>query len=159
MEVAMLRNMMWALAAFTALSFTVPPPDCIAQAPWTLITQDEIARDRTAPHVPAVPDRPPPPTIDLLRPDLTTPLRNPVTIEVRFGAGPGRAIDMQTFRATYGWLGINITNRLLEHAVAGPNSLLAENVDLPLGTHRITLSIADTAGKTASRTFRFSVTQ
>jgi hypothetical protein len=66
---------------------------------------------------------------------------------------------MGSFRATYGWLGINITRRLLEHAVTTPNSLSAENVNLPRGNHRVTLSIADTSGKTASQTFRFSVAQ
>ena len=80
-------------------------------------------------------------------------------MEVQFSAGPGGAIDMRTFNATYGWLGINITSRLLEHAVTTPNSLSAENVELPLGDHRVTLSIADTSGKTASRTFRFSVSR
>ena len=33
----------------------------------------------------------------------------------------------------------------------------AHDVDLPLGNHRITLSIADTAGGSASRTFSLSV--
>jgi hypothetical protein len=116
-------------------------------------------RDSAAPHIPGPPDLPPPPAIDLLRPDLAKPIRNPVTIEVRFSVGLGRAIDMQTFRATYGWLGINITGRLLEHAMMTPNGLAAENVDLPPGDHKVTLSIADTFGKIASRTFRFSVAQ
>ena len=40
-----------------------------------------------------------------------------------------------------------------------PDGLSAENVELPTGSHRVTLSIADTSGKTASRTFRFSVVQ
>jgi hypothetical protein len=84
-------------------------------------------------------------------------ISNPTTIEVRFGAGSGAAIDMRSFRATYGWLGINITNRLLEHATKTSDTLLAENVDLPAGSHRVTLSIANMLGKRASRTFRFSV--
>jgi hypothetical protein len=140
--------------AIAALGFALP---CIAQTPWTLITPDEDARDRAAPRVPAPPDIPSPPRIDLLRPDISRPLQNPVTIEVRFTAGPGREIVMQSFRAIYGWLGLNITNRLRQHAVKGPNSLSAANVNLPIGDHRITLSIADNAGKTASQTFRFSV--
>jgi hypothetical protein len=64
---------------------------------------------------------------------------------------------MRTFNATYGLLGINITRRLLDHAVTTPNGLAAENIELPTGRHRVTLSIADTSGKTASRTFNFSV--
>jgi archaellum component FlaD/FlaE len=78
-------------------------------------------------------------------------------MEVRFSAGSGTAVDMQTFRATYGWLGINITRRLLEHAKKTTDTLLAEDVDLPFGDHKVTLSIANISGKTASRTFRFSV--
>jgi hypothetical protein len=52
---------------------------------------------------------------------------------------------------------IDITRRLLEHATAIPNGLLAKNVDLPVGNHWITLSIADTTGKRAPRTLRFPV--
>jgi hypothetical protein len=48
---------------------------------------------------------------------------------------------------------------MLEHAMTTPNGLSAENVDLPPGDHKVTLSIADTSGKIASRTFRFSVAQ
>ena len=67
------------------------------------------------------------------------------------GAGR-RAIDIQSFRATYGWLGIDITGRLLEHATKLPDSLVAENVDLPVG------DLGDScdrqhAGKAASKHF------
>ena len=54
-------------------------------------------------------------------------------------------------------LGINIPQRLLDRAVVKPNGLAADNVDLPVGSHRVTMSIADTSGKTASRTFHFTV--
>lgn len=140
-----------------ALGLVQPTLRSRAQAPWPLVPPDVDARDRAAPHVPGAPNLPAPPTINLLRPDISAPIRNPVSIELRFDPGPGRAIDMGSFRATYGWLSIDITRRLLRHATAIPNGLLAENVDLPVGNHRIVLSIADTAGKRASRTFQFSV--
>ena len=127
-----------------------------AQA-WRLITPDEEARDNAASEGLPPADLPPPPAIDLVRPDISGPVQNPVTIEVRFRAGANHAIDMRTFNATYGRLGINITSRLLEHAATTPDGLSAANVELPTGSHRVTLSIADTSGKTASRTFRFSV--
>jgi hypothetical protein len=128
-----------------------------AQAPWALVSPEQDARDRAAPHTAAPIDLPAPPVIELLRPDISNPIRNPVTNETRFSAGPGATINMSSFGATYGWLGINITNRLLEHATKTPNGLLAKNVDIPPGNHRVTISIADTTGKTASRTFRFSI--
>ena len=143
----------------TALSFTLLTLPTVAQTTWDLLTPEEEARDNAAPHLPGPADLPGPPQIQLLRPDIAKPINNPTTIEVRFSAGPGAAINMQTFKATYGWLGINITNRLLAHAKKTPNTLLANNVDLPPGDHKVTLSIANTSGKTASRTFRLSVAQ
>src|SRR5215475_7759027 len=131
-------------------------PDARAM-PWRLLTREEEQRDNAAPDVPPPPDRPPPPTITLVRPDVSRPVRNPVTIEVQFTPGPGSSIDMNSFNATYGRLGINITRRLLDHAVATPDGLTAYNVELPAGSHRVTMSIADTSGRMASRTFRFSV--
>jgi hypothetical protein len=128
-----------------------------AQSVWHLITPQEEGRDDVAPHVLALPDRSGPPTIDLLRPDLSRPIHNPTTIEVQFSPGPGGAIDMASFSATYGWLGIDVTRRLLQHAVTTGNGFVARDVDLPLGNHRITLSIADTAGRASSRTFALSV--
>lgn len=138
-------------------AFVFGPRPAVADEPWRLITPDEEARDGAAPQVPAPPDLPPPPTIDLVRPDISRPISNPATIEVRFGPGPGQSIDMRTFNATYGLLGINITQRLLDHAAATPDGLTAENVELPRGRHRVTMSIADTSGKRASRTFNLTV--
>ena len=137
--------------------FVLAPFSASAQQPWKLITPDEEARDNVAPQAPPPPDLPPPPSIDLVRPDISRPIRNPATIEVRFSPGPGQSIDMATFNATYGLLGINITRRLLDRAVVTANGLAAENVELPAGSHRVTMSIADTSGKRASRTFSFSV--
>jgi hypothetical protein len=124
---------------------------------WHLITPEEEARDDVAPHAAARPDRSGPPTIYLLRPDISRPIRNPTTIELRFSPGPGGAIDMASFSATYGWLGIDVTRRLLQHAVTTGNGFVARDVDLPLGNHRITLSIADMTGRATSRTFDLSV--
>jgi hypothetical protein len=96
--------------------------------------------------------------IELVRPaDISKPVQNPIAIELRFASGSGPAIDMQSFRAAYGWLGFDITSRLLEHATKLPDSLVAESVDLPVGDHRVTVSIANTAGEMASKTFRFTI--
>ena len=82
----------------------------VARTRWDLVTPDEEASDRAAPRVPGPIDLPAPPEIELLRPDISTPIKNPVTIEAQFRAGPGASIDMGSFKAVYGWLGINITN-------------------------------------------------
>jgi|HubBroStandDraft_6_1064221.scaffolds.fasta_scaffold230788_3 hypothetical protein len=145
-----------AVALTIAAGIGVVTLPAAAQSTWHLITPQEETRDDVAPHIPAPPDRSGPLTIDLLRPDLSRPIRNSKTIELRFSPGPGGTINTGSFNATYGWLGIDVTRRLLEHAVI-TNGLVAHDVDLPLGNHRITLSIADTAGGSASRTFGLSV--
>lgn len=123
------------------------------------MTAQQSARDRAAQHRPESPDLPAPPVIQLLRPDISKPIKSPTTIEVRLSAGSGTPVDMRTFEATYGWLRIDITDRLLARAKKTPDSLLAENVNLPLGEHSVTLSVANISGKPASRTFNFSVVQ
>ena len=139
-----------------ALTLAVSASPSVAWS-YELITPEEDARDRAAPQTPAPSDLPAPPVIELVRPNIAQPVQNPVTIELRFATGSGPDTNMQSFRATYGWLGINITSRILEHAIKTPDSLVAEDVDLPLGDHRVTVSIANTAGKTASKTFRFTI--
>ena len=134
-------------------------PPAAAQSVWHLITPQEEASDDVAPHTPAPPDRGGPPTIYLVQPDISQPIRNPTTIEIRFSPGPGGTIDIGSFTATYGWLGIDVTRRLLAHAVTTAYGLVAHDVDLPLGNHRVTLSIADTTGRSASRTFNLTVTR
>jgi hypothetical protein len=129
----------------------------ISASAWPLVTPQEDRRDDAAPHTPGPPDVPGPPTIKVVRPDLSGPIRNPATIDIQFAAGPGRTINMQSFKATYGWLGIDITRRLLQHATKTLNGLTAADVDLPSGNHKVTLSIADTLGKKASRTFQLNV--
>jgi hypothetical protein len=142
-----------------ALSVALPTLPTGAQTAWDLLTPMEEARDNAAPHRSGPADLPGPPLIQLLRPNISQPISNPTTIEVRFSAGPNAAINMRTFKATYGWLGINITGRLLAHAKQTRNTLVANNVDLSRGDHRVTLSIADTSGKRSARTFRFTVAQ
>jgi hypothetical protein len=87
------------------------------------------------------------------RSDICRQIRNPATIEIRFTPSPGGAFDMRTFNATYGWLGINITRHLLDHAVTTANGLSALNVDLSAGDHRVTLSITDTTERSNRKPF------
>src|SRR5262247_1366273 len=82
----------------------LPLTSGVQARPWRLITREEEQRDNAAPDVPAPPDRPPPPTITLVQPDISRPIRNPVTIEVQFTPGPGSSIDINSFNATYGRL-------------------------------------------------------
>lgn len=97
------------------------------------------------------------PVITVRRPDVSRPLRNPMTFDVQFTATPGATIDRSTFQARYGRLGINITRRLLAHATWTPGGLFAGNVNVPTGNHRISVSIADNLGRVGTRVVNLQV--
>jgi hypothetical protein len=48
--------------------------------------------------------------------DFSRALSNPTTFDIQSRAAPGSTINPSTFQAKYGWLGINVTSRLLDHA-------------------------------------------
>jgi hypothetical protein len=97
------------------------------------------------------------PVITMKRPDISRALRNPMTFDIQFRAAPGATINLSTFQARYGWLGINITSRLLEHATQTRNGLFAADVNVPTGNHRITVSIADNLGRVGTRVVNLHV--
>ena len=94
-------------------------------AGWPHVTPGEEARDNAAPHVrqSATPAAQGAPVITVRQPNVSHALRNPMTFDIQFRAAPGATINLSTFQAKYGWLGINITSRLLEHATRTPSGL------------------------------------
>ena len=132
-------------------------------AAWDLFTQEEISRESAAPHNKVIPFAAAPggaPIIKVEEPDATKPIKPPVTIRITFQPqGTGTTIDPISFRATYGWLGIDITKRLLEHAKLSASGLVATNADIPPGSYRVTLQIADNRSppRVGVSTFEFTV--
>jgi hypothetical protein len=130
-------------------------------AGWTLITEEEFKRDGAAPRfrggviVPTEPSGAP--IIEVDQPDQTNAIRVPVNIRIRFRPQGGAVIDLATFRATYGWLGIDITSRIIEHAQINASGLFANNAEMPAGHHKVTLQIADNVRRVGSRVFEFTV--
>ena len=129
------------------------PFTSLAATPWLLVTPEEDARAR-ATNTRQVAGAP---VIELLAPDLSRPVHNPVTIDVRINTQPGTSANMRTLRIRYGRLRIDITNRVLRHATVKPNRVTATDVEIPRGRHRLIVSVADTAGRTGSRTFMVSI--
>jgi hypothetical protein len=83
------------------------------------------------------------------------PIRPPVTIRISFLPKAGATIETASFHATYGWF--DITKRILEHAHISRSGLLANNVNIPAGHHKVTLQIADNMQRVGVRTFEFTV--
>jgi len=129
-------------------------------AGWALITKEEFERDSEAPRFRGgvfAPVEAGAPIIEIEQPNENRPITAPVTIRLRFRAQGGASIDVTSFHATYGWLAIDITRRIIEHAQVNASGLVAANAEIPAGHHKVTLQIADNMRRVASRTFEFTV--
>jgi hypothetical protein len=90
-----------------------------------------LARDLAAPHLEksnAAIQRGAP-IIEVEQPDETKPIKPPVTIRLRFLPQGNSKIELTSFRATYGWLALDITERILEHAELKESGLLANGAN------------------------------
>jgi hypothetical protein len=129
-------------------------------AGWTLISKEEFEQDSGAPHFRGVfglATQPGAPVIEVAQPDEAKPIKVPVTIRLLFRPQAGAVIDLTSFRATYGWLGIDITQRIIEHAQVNASGLIANGADIPPGHHKVTLQVADNMRRVGMRTFEFTV--
>jgi hypothetical protein len=144
------------ICGLLAIAYVNP---CHAAA-WTLISKEEFERDSAAPHFRGesfATTQPGAPIIEVEQPDETKPLKPPVTIRLRFHPQAGAVIDLTSFRATYGWLAIDITNRIIEHAQVNASGVFANDADIPAGHHKVTLQVADNMHRVGNRTFEFTV--
>lgn len=137
---------------------------CAAQASaFDLISKDEWQREsaeQAKPHpktrsVEAA-DPNAYPKILITQPAKVDDVAMPVTIEVKFDGGPV-AIDPDSFKVFYGWMSLDITDRLRKVAKITPAGILASGAELPAGSHSLKLQVADVQGHTASTVVKFKV--
>ena len=126
---------------------------------WSLVTGQQLQRENAAPHEQAASARARSgaPTIRIEEPDTTKPIKSPVKIHLRFHAAANARIEVNTFRVRYGFLGIDITSRILAHARPTRSGVFVENAELPRGQHRVTVQIADDMGRVGVQSFDFRV--
>ena len=110
-------------------------------AAWELVTRGEFKRESTAPHNKAAPAaaQSGAPIITLEEPNLRQRITPPVTLRITFRPQDGATIDPRTFRATYGWLGIDITHHIVANAKVSASGLVANNASVLAGSYRVTL--------------------
>jgi hypothetical protein len=132
---------------------------------WDFITNEELEREKSASAAQskeapasAAPPQLGAPTIDVEQPDATKPITSPVTIRIRFKPQSGATIDPSSFRAKYGWLGIDITSRIIANAKVDASGVVAENANIPAGQYQVTLQIADNLHRVGTRVLSFAVT-
>jgi hypothetical protein len=98
------------------------------------------------------------PAIEIVSPDnLSIPIKNPFLMEITFIPKTGNSVDLNTFRAFYGALKIDITERLMKQAIRTATGLKLHNVNVPSGTHNITLTVKDKNMHTVEKQIKFRV--
>jgi len=98
------------------------------------------------------------PAIQVVDPQsLDLPLKNPFKMEVLFKPQQGATLDFASFKALYGVLKLDITDRLLKEATKTPTGIKLANVDVPSGRHKLLLSIKDSQGRFSAKEIIFKV--
>jgi len=98
------------------------------------------------------------PAIQVIDPQsLDIPLKNPFKMEVLFKPQQGTTLDFTSFKALYGALKLDITDRLLKEATKTPTGIRLANVDVPSGRHKLLLSIKDSQGHVSAKEIIFKV--
>lgn len=128
---------------------------------FQLVTEEEARRSREAPPMLEA---------DLQRPDPLAPqilvvdpknvdqvLRNPFRMELIFQPQPGAKLDFSSFRAFYGALKLDITDRILREATRTGNGLRVVDVRVPSGSHKIILRIRDDQNRVAEKELQIRV--
>jgi hypothetical protein len=128
---------------------------------FTLVTPDEAARERARGDAPRVRGYAKGdiggPAIVLVQPDKLKNLLSPMDIVLRFLPKAPSKIVRESFRARYGFFGIDVTDRLTQNAEVTPSGIRANDAELPAGSHSITIEISDDRARVGRRTFEFEV--
>jgi hypothetical protein len=97
------------------------------------------------------------PIIDIVSPKLGGPITSPTASELLFQPSTNSAVRPETFKALYGRLRIDITQRLLNTTKVTAQGITVKEASLPKGSHRLLLSIEDSEGRQGQKTIEFEV--
>ncbi|MBV8497581.1 MAG: hypothetical protein JO361_12440 [Gammaproteobacteria bacterium] len=99
------------------------------------------------------------PTISVMKPDAGGPIAAPVDIDMRFQPAQGATVNIGTLKILYGFLGLDITQRILSApgVQVSASGLKASGARLPSGSHKLTVQVADNLGRTGRQPFEFTV--
>jgi hypothetical protein len=99
------------------------------------------------------------PTITVVKPDHSAPIQPPVDIDVEFKPTEGSTIDVGSLKVLYGFLKLDITQRILKApgVQVSADGLKANGAQLPAGSHKLLIEIADNLGRVGRQTLEFTV--
>ncbi|MBL8483037.1 MAG: hypothetical protein JNJ60_12635 [Rhodocyclaceae bacterium] len=136
----------------------------LAEPGLSLVGAEEVAREqaflRDAPASQvlsksmAVPGAP---GIEIDAPKLGAVLAAPFPIRVVFKPAEDAQILPDSFRVLYGFLGLDITQRVLKHVRPTPGGFSIERAEIPEGAHRLKMSVRDDRGRLGETEVNFTV--
>jgi hypothetical protein len=97
------------------------------------------------------------PRIEIVYPDVRTPVVSPTRVQLMFRTVTPANIQPATCRALYGTWRVDITKRLLQYAKVTSDGINVDEAALPPGSHRIFLEVQDSDGRIGSQVLSFTV--
>lgn len=134
----------------------------VAAQTFDLVSQSEYmeseAHERQLPRFTArsIPG-PSDPMIDIRSPSLKEPVKAPVSIDLRFLASGSAKINLESLKILYGTFKLDITDRVRKEAKILSDGIQIASANLPSGSHKLLIQVANTEGKQAEREVRFTV--
>jgi len=101
------------------------------------------------------------PTITVVKPDHSAPIKPPVDIDVEFKPSQGSTVNVSSLKILYGFLKLDITDRILKApgVQVSAAGLQANGAKLPSGSHKLLIEIADNLGRVGRQPVEFTVQQ
>lgn len=128
--------------------------DLITQAEYLQsAAQEKIAPAFTARSSPAPSD----PVIEIRSPSLTGPIKAPVSIDLRCLSSGAAKINWESLKIMYGAFKLDITERVKKEGKMLSDGIQIASANLPSGSHKLVIQVANTDGKLAEREVRFTV--
>lgn len=128
-------------------------------APLMLVTSQEMtaSNNALAPLTAKIAPEKDAPKIEVTAPNLTQPLASPTAIWINFQASAPATIKPETFKVLYGVFQIDITDRLTAVAKATSHGISVQEASLPVGKHKLLLSVEDSIGRKGYRLIEFEI--
>jgi hypothetical protein len=130
-----------------------------------LVTDDELAREREyasridTQFVARSVSVPGAPVIEVRNPKLDDTLRTPFQIRISFKAREGAEVVPSTFKVFYGYLKLDITDRVVQKVTVAKEGLIVEEANIPAGSHKLLLQVRDSMDRVGEMTLSFKVEQ
>jgi hypothetical protein len=151
-------NMKFSIIFCVAACLTVS----VSARAFDLVSQTEFlssqAQEKLEPVFTARSSPPPSdPIIEIRSPSLVGPIKAPVSIDLRFLSSGAAKINWESLRIMYGAFKLDITERVRKEGKMLSDGIQIASANLPSGSHKLVIQVANTEGKLAEREVRFTV--